>query len=181
MKCETIQRFCVERPDGEWPSDARAHFETCAVCQAFRRRDEAVRRLLAADRVEAPRGFEARLMQAVHTAQAEAPARGVWRELFWPSEGWPVLRYAAALGVLALAVIRFTAVDPLAPAALSVSENETPAVPAPAYALPGRYEGVPERPVTLSSFRYQTMPTNDGPARVQYGPTSSRTVNFEYP
>lgn len=182
MNCSMVQQTIAGAPAGTLPEACRDHVGACAPCREFARKDAEVRRLLALARYARPRpGLEDRIAYRVRVdlAAATAPAGGF---------GWfrPALlaRAAAAVVILFGAVRLYRAAQP------GTAAGNLAAAPA-AGARPMRAPAVEPLPV-VSEPVLLAMPATDtpperspfllpiSPGGIQYGPTHSTPVNFEY-
>ncbi len=181
MNCSRVQQTIAGAPAGTLPEECRNHVGACAVCRDFVRKDADVRRLLALARYAQPRsGLEDRIAYRVRQDLAAAPAPAGGFGWFTPAL---LARAAAAVVILFGAVRLYRAAQPgtaagnLAAAPAPIVRPTLPAAePLPVVSEPALLAiPAPDTPPERSPF---LLPLS--PGGIQYGPTHSTPVNFEY-
>lgn len=179
MKCERVRELLVEFEGTALPVDVVLHMEQCPNCQQYSRQMESVRRLMSLKKHERPDpGFEERSALAIRrrledlNRKPESWVGNLWEFLMdYPR---PAFRYALAAVVVALIVMNFVSMPQLAPIRPAGPVARVTPPPAPtSTTIPFEVYRQP----ALATFQ---SASNQGPARVEYGPRESVPVNYEY-
>lgn len=182
MKCNDVQRYCIEQAGSPLEARYEEHLASCADCRRVYERTLAVCRLVALKRYEQPDPqFEMRTQAAIRRRIAEDAASS-WAERIWGVlEGGPVpaFRYALAAAVIAMVGVNVMLTQQLP--SLNAGAAPEAAAPRPAaepIELASTNGSVEPYAKPVFVFEY---PSNRQPSgSLQYGP-GSVPVRYDIP
>lgn len=136
MKCEEIQRMCIESGGKDLSAECIEHLVGCAPCRQVHERTVLVGKLLALKRHEHPDPlFETRNAAAIRKRLEAKPAAAGWLEGAWitgalqPWQGWAAGAVAACLALTAIWMTPKATTQPEATAIVKQQPALVPVVP----------------------------------------------------